>query len=107
MIHTKTSENLSFFISILLLSLLYVSPAFAGANTPMGNVLCTVVGWMSGNLGKGLETIMITTLGIGALLGKISWGTAMLEGIGGALIFGAAQLVEAMGAGASIGCETT
>jgi type IV secretion system protein VirB2 len=76
-------------------------------DTPMGKTMCTVVTWMSGNLGKGLETIVIAALGIGAMLGKISWGTAILEGVGCAIVFGAAQIVNAMNAGAGGTCSTT
>ena len=78
--------------------------AFATAgsnNTPMGNVLCTVAGWFTGNTGKGLATIAITVIGIGALLGKVSWGMAMIVGIGVAIVFGAAGIVSSMGAGVS------
>ena len=81
----------------------------AGQNTPMGNVLCTVVGWFTGNTGKGLATIAITVIGIGALLGKVSWGMAIIVGIGVAIVFGAAGIVDAMNAGpggTSVGAGT-
>lgn len=82
--------------------------AFAtGTDTPMGKVLCTVVNWFTGNTGKGLATIAVTIIGIGALLGKVSWGMAMIVGIGVAIVFGAAGLVDAMGAGASSSCSTS
>ena len=72
--------------------------AFAGdVNTPMGNVLCTVADWFTGNTGKGLATIAVTIIGIGALLGKVSWGMAIIVGIGVAIVFGAAGLVDALG----------
>ena len=71
--------------------------AFATAgDTPMGAVLCTVVAWFTGNTGKGLATIAITVIGIGALLGKVSWGMAIIVGIGVAIVFGAANIVSAM-----------
>jgi type IV secretion system protein VirB2 len=73
----------------------------------MGKVLCTVVGWFIGNTGKGLATIAITVIGIGALLGKVSWGMAIIVGVGVAIVFGAAGIVNAMNAGASAGCSTT
>ncbi len=74
--------------------------AFAGSNnTPMGNVLCTVVGWFTGNTGKGLATIAITVIGIGALLGKVSCGMAIIVGIGVSIVFGAAGIVSRMGGG--------
>ena len=87
---------------VMLSAVIVMMPDFAhatGTNTPMGNVLCTVVRWFTGNTGKGLATIAITIIGIGALLGKVSWGMAMIVGIGVAIVFGAATLVNTMGAG--------
>jgi type IV secretion system protein VirB2 len=82
----------------------------ATSDTPMGEVLCKVKDWFTGNTGKGLATIAITIIGIGALLGKVSWGMAMIVGIGVAIVFGAAQIVTAMGTsntgGASGTCAT-
>lgn len=77
--------------------------AFAGSDTPMGSVLCTVTGWFTGNTGQGLATIAITVIGIGALLGKVSWGMAMIVGIGIAIVFGAAGIVNSLGTAGS-GC---
>lgn len=76
--------------------------AFALSNTPMGNVLCTVANWFTGNIGKGLASIAVTVVGIGALLGKVSWGMAMIVGIGVAIVFGAAGIVSKMGAGTGV-----
>lgn len=81
-----------------------------GTDTPIGNVFCTVVGWFTGNTGKGLATIAITIIGIGALLGKVSWGMALIVGLGVAIVFGAVGIVDAMNvSGVSIGsgCTTT
>jgi type IV secretion system protein VirB2 len=108
--HTK---ELSFAWQVCLMVMLAVAVvmapdfAYAGTNTPMGNVLCTVVRWFTGNTGKGLATIAITIIGIGALLGKVSWGMAIIVGIGVAIVFGAASIVDAMGAGAGVGCATS
>src|SRR5271154_3600785 len=77
--------------------------AFAQTDTPMGNVLCTVTAWFTGNTGKGLATIAITVIGIGALLGKVSWGMAIIVGVGVSIVFGATTIVSKMGGGAS-GC---
>jgi type IV secretion system protein VirB2 len=66
-------------------------------------MFCTVAGWFSGSTGKGLATIAITIVGIGALLGKVSWGMAMIVGVGVAIVFGAASIVEALGVKASSG----
>ncbi len=83
--------------------------AFAGAE-PTGRILCTVVTWLTGATGKGIATIGIVILGIGALLGKVSWGMAMIVGIGAAIIFGAAAMVDtlATSSGATTSaCSTT
>ena len=91
----------------VLSALVIMAPDFAAAaDTPFGNIFCTVVGWFTGNTGKGLATIAITIIGIGALLGKVSWGMALIVGVGVAIVFGAAGIVDAMGAGAQAGCAT-
>jgi type IV secretion system protein VirB2 len=102
-------------LMVMLAAVIAMMPDFAYAqivsrNTPMGNVLCTVVGWFTGNTGKGLATIAITVIGIGALLGKVSWGMAIIVGVGVAIVFGAAGIVDSMGGGvnnASTGGCTT
>jgi type IV secretion system protein VirB2 len=95
---------------VLLSAVVIMTPDMAMANTPMGAILCKVVGWFTGNTGKGLATIAITVIGIGALLGKVSWGMAIIVGIGVAIVFGAASIVNAMaagGAGTTNACVTT
>ncbi len=89
---------------VVLTAFVMLLPDMAHAtDTRMGNVLCTVALWFTGNTGKGLATIAITVIGIGALLGKVSWGMAMIVGIGVAIVFGASAIVSTMGAGASGG----
>ena len=88
-------------VMVMLSAVIVMMPdfAFAGSNTPMGNVLCTAASWFTGNTGKGLATIAITVIGIGALLGKVSWGMAMIVGVGVAIVFGAAGIISSMNAG--------
>ncbi len=102
-------------LMVMLSAVVIMMPDFADAqivarNTPMGNVMCTVVGWFTGNTGKGLATIAITIIGIGALLGKVSWGMAIIVGVGVAVVFGAAGIVDNMGGGVTnangAGCST-
>ena len=82
------------------------SAAYA-INTPMGAVLCIIVQFVYGNLGRGLATLAIMIIGAGATLGKVSWGLAITVGVGIAIVFNATlimnALVDASGAGA-IGC---
>ena len=91
----------------LLSAAVVLAPEFAlaqeipdGTNTPFGTVFCTVVGWFLSNTGKGLATLAVIIIGIGALLGKVSWGMALIVGTGVAIVFGAIGIVDAIGAGA-------
>ena len=76
--------------------------ALAGSDTPIGEVFCTMTLWLTGNAGKGLATLAVAISGIGALLGKISWGASMLVGANIALVFGASAVVDALTAGAPV-----
>ena len=73
----------------------------AGAGAPTDNaiqqVFCNVVSILTGTTGKAIATVAIIAVGIGALLGKISWGMALIVAVGVALIFGAASIVTALG----------
>jgi type IV secretory pathway VirB2 component (pilin) len=71
------------------------SPAYAG-NT-IGDVLCEVANWFNGPIGQGIATLAIIVVGVGALMGKVSWGMAIIVGIGVAVIFGAPSIVDELG----------
>lgn len=70
----------------------------------IGNVLCGVVSWFTGPVGQGIATLAIIVIGVGALMGKVSWGMAIIVGIGVATIFGAPAIVDELAAG-STGCS--
>lgn len=74
--------------------------ANASANV-IQQVFCNLVLIMNGTTGKAIATIAIIAVGVGALLGKISWGMALIVAIGVALVFGAASIVTALGGGGS------
>jgi len=84
-------QILAIFVMVVLAS---VQPAAASS---MVNVLCTVAGWMVGDIGRGIATIAVITIGISACLGKASWGMAILVAIGISVIFNAPYLVEIAG----------
>lgn len=71
-----------------------------GGNT-LGNLLCGVVAWFQGTVGAGIATLGIIVLGLGALMGKTSWGAAIITGLGVGTIFGANQIVAQLG---GMGC---
>ena len=86
----------------LALSLLMASEALAQTPhyvTPMGQVLCRIAGWIIyGNLGRGLATLAVIVVGVGAVLGKTSWGLAITVGVGISVIFGAGDISALLGA---------
>jgi type IV secretory pathway VirB2 component (pilin) len=97
-IHPRTVYRAVFlaFLTIAL-TLMLTGAAFATA-TPMGNVLCTVVEFIiHGNLGRGLATLGIIMVGIGAMIGKVSWGLALTVGVGISVIFGAYDIAALLG----------
>ena len=70
----------------------------------LGDVLCNVVGWFTGRVGRAIAILAIIIIGIGALMGKISWGLALIVGLGIALVFGAASIVDAIAGGDGEDC---
>jgi type IV secretory pathway VirB2 component (pilin) len=79
-------------------------PDFAMAttyNSPMGGVICEIVGFfIYGNLGRGLATAAVLIVGVGATLGKVSWGLAITVACGISVIFYAPLIVTRLtGAG--------
>lgn len=57
-------------------------------------VLCNIVGQLSGGIGKSIATIAIIVLGIGIFVGKLSWPLAIATALGIGMIFGAASIVS-------------
>lgn len=84
--------------ALLVLSLPEVAAA-ASTNNPdaLSKVLCNVVSWFTGPVGAAIATLAIIVIGVGALLGKVSWGMAIIVALGVAIIFGAPTIVEALG----------
>lgn len=69
-------------------------------------LFCNVVTYMTGATGKAIATVAIIAVGVGALLGKISWGMALIVALGVGLIFGAAGIVNALNGGTTGACTT-
>lgn len=107
----KDTRCLSYALALgLAACVLYPGEAHAvGEPSPMGAVLCYVIGVILGNFGRALATIAIISLGIGAMLGKVSWGLAITVTVGVAVLFGsigiAKIMLSATGAAPVIGCN--
>jgi type IV secretory pathway VirB2 component (pilin) len=93
-------------LTVLLMMIPDIAHAYyVGYSTAMGYSICVAARMFFGNAGKGLCTIGLCVLGVGALLGKVSWGLALIVGVGCAIIFGSVSLVYALvGIDPSIGC---
>jgi len=77
--------------------LLLTTQAVYATPTAMGNVLCNIVWMVYGNLGRGIATLAVVIIGVGATLGKTSWGLAMTVAVGIAVIFNAEAVVGYLG----------
>lgn len=97
-----TMWQISLLVMLSAIVVMLPDMAFA-ADTVVGTMMCNVVTWFTGNTGQGLATIAIIVIGIGALMGKVSWGMAIIVGLGISIIFGAGALVTALNAGGD-GC---
>ncbi len=94
--------------SLACVALVTLAPELAHADpeqTAMGNVLCKVVDMVYGNLGRGLATLAVSIIGVGATLGKVSWGLAITVGVGISVIFNAENIVDLLDAGSDMNCE--
>lgn len=69
-----------------------------GGPSSIENALCEVISWFIGPVGKAIATLAIIIIGVGALMGKVSWGMAIIVGLGVAVIFGAPEIAGLLGA---------
>src|SRR5262245_39574269 len=86
------SAALAFGLSLVLIAL---APTVAYAvPSPMGGVLCGIIEIVYGNLGRALATLAVISLGVGAMIGKVSWGLAITVATGIGVVFGAAPITK-------------
>lgn len=98
------------FLSVAALAMLVMAmPEASFAETDptdsFTGVLCELVSWFNGPVGRAIAMIAVITVGIGALMGKVTWGMAVMVAIGIAVIFGAASIVNALAAATVPGGE--
>lgn len=96
----RQSWHICIILMLTLLVMMVPQMALASSVTnasPMSNALCIAASWLTGASARARATIAVSILGIGALLGKISWGMAMIVGVGIAVVFGATALVQLLG----------
>jgi type IV secretory pathway VirB2 component (pilin) len=106
----KNSQITSFAWALIAAYALILIPADALANVAitlgggggggggaLADTLCKVVKMVTGGIGGAIATLAIIVIGIGALMGKVSWGMAIIVGLGVGIVFGADQLVTMLG----------
>lgn len=70
------------------------APAHASA---LQDVLCGIKLLVQGDLARGIATVAVCGLGIGAFLGRINWGLALTVAGGFSIALGANALLGAIG----------
>jgi len=70
-------------------------PEIAHAASIAG-VLCSVVNIILGSMGRALATLAIIFIGVGATLGKVSWGMAITVAVGISVMLGAPSVLFAL-----------
>ena len=88
----------SIFMMLGMFAVAFLMPEMAAAGTVLADTLCDAVEFITEGAGAAIATLAIIVIGIGALMGKVSWGMAIIVALGIAIIFGAGQLAEALGA---------
>lgn len=58
----------------------------------ISGVLCSVYGIIYYDVGRGLATLAILALGVGAMFGRVTWGQAVMVVSGIGVVFGALSL---------------
>lgn len=81
---------------IFLSAVLVVLSSSAG-HADIKSIICDVVTLINTDIGKGVATLAIAGLGMGAAFGKISWGMAVATCIGLAIMFNAGTLAGTLG----------
>lgn len=100
------SYNISFMLAFALAALVTFLPDLAFATDisensldELGLGLCAIAKSLQGTVGKGIATLVIIFLGIGAFFGKVNWGLAVMTAVGIVCIFGAVAIVGTIGDG--------
>lgn len=108
MLNAMINKPWSFTLCMAFAMVLATMPEFAfaagTAGGTIGRVLCGVVEWFTGPVGKGIATLAIIVIGVGALMGKVSWGMAIIVGVGVAVVFGAKEIVDELAVNGGGGC---
>ncbi|GMO65001.1 MAG: hypothetical protein Ta2D_11630 [Rickettsiales bacterium] len=68
----------------------------------MATVLCNVLGFVTGTVGKTLASFTIIGVGLGFFSGKVSWGAMIGVTLGISALFGSPAIIRAVTGGGEI-----
>lgn len=96
-------SNGSVFISFFAIALLSLAliPSDASSAT-LGLILCKAYWAVSGSVIRGLATLAVLSLGVGALFGKVSWALSVMVAVGIGTVMGASELASLI---TGVGCD--
>lgn len=89
-----TVYRLALYFLLVSLFITIPSSAEAAGTDPLSQTLCLVVSWFTGKMGQAIATLGIIVLGIGAMMGKVSWQMALTVAFGVSVMFSGAEVVE-------------
>ena len=92
--HLTTSRYAQMCLVLAITFVVVSIPDAVFAQNSIGDTLCKVVNFFTGKIGKAIATLAIIVVGVGALMGKVSWGMAIIVALGVAIVFGAATIVN-------------
>jgi type IV secretion system protein VirB2 len=111
----KTEQKLAFrflaliFFSLILCLVVNLSTAYGADDSTNVNeiskVMCNAIDLLTGSIGKSITVVIIISLGIMLLLGKVTWGVAIALAIGIGVIFGSTEFVQLLSGDASFDCK--
>lgn len=80
-------------------SLFVVGPEMQAFASQFNAVICRAVELVTTDAARAVATAAVVTIAIGALLGRVSWGMAVMIGVGIAALFAAPQIANFIGTG--------
>lgn len=76
----------------------------SGLATDLDKIFCNLAEWFIGPIGKGLAILVVVTLGIMALFGKVTYEKALLVGVGIAAVMGSSTIIKALNNNVAANC---
>jgi type IV secretory pathway VirB2 component (pilin) len=99
-----------FLFSFFSLNVFRVNNAFADntydSNADMLELICGVLGFLTGGVGKALAAFACIGISLAFLGGKVSWTLILTFSLGMACIFGAPSIINAFSGGTDKPCDT-